>query len=341
MKEDKIITAHTELPPCCLRIHPSDNSIIFLGTYKLEEDGRRHGSVDIYKYQDLELKLLNRYACESSILDIKIDPFDDSNVITAHSEGNVMNWKYNSQDNSLELVSDLVIVDKDNLITSVQYSPTKPGSILATSTTLPLVIYDLNKQTYDTLETTHDLECWTGNFGELGELSNVVYTGGDDSKLIAHDLRTQGNIWTTGMRHHEAGVVSILSPTKNWNTTNSHHLWTGSYDDNLRILDLRVIDKASPSLIPGYIPKKIHEENLGGGVWRLIPSPNSNDDRVMSCCMYDGARIIDTTEDEKFEVVKYFKGQHESMCYGGDWATNDNFIVTCSFYDNVVHLWEP
>lgn len=341
MNEETFITTHTELPPCCVRIHPSDNSIIFLGTYKLEDNGKRHGSVDIYRYQDSELTLLNRYGTPSSILDIKIDPFDDSNIITAHSEGNIIHWKYNSQENSLKVVSDLVVVEKDNLITSVHYSPIKQGSILVTSTSLPLVIYDLNKQTYNTLDTSHDLECWTGNFGELGELSNVVYTGGDDSKLIAHDLRTQGPIWSTGTRHHEAGVVSILSPTKNWNTRNSHHLWTGSYDDKLRILDLRVIDKDAPSLIPGYIPKVIHEENLGGGVWRLIPSPNSNDDRVMSCCMYDGARIIDVDGEEKFQVVKRFKGQHESMCYGADWAANDNFIVSCSFYDHVVHLWEP
>ena len=82
----------------------------------------------------------------------------------------------------------------------------------------------------------------------LVSLSQVVFTGGDDAKLIAHDLRTNQSIWNTGHRHHGAGVVSILSPGPNWNTNNSNHLWTGSYDDSLRILDLRVIDKGNPLL---------------------------------------------------------------------------------------------
>lgn len=340
MSEVRISTTHTELPPCCVRIHPDDNKILLLGTYQLEDDGTRNGSIDIYRFEASSLTLLHRYPTSTSILDIKFDPFDSSNIVTAHSEGNIMCWTYNL-DSTLELKSNLPITESTNLLTSIFFSPIKQGSLLITSTTSPTLIYDLNKQTFDILETSHSLECWTGNFGELGQLSNVVYTGGDDSKLIAHDLRSNSHIWSTTSRQHQAGVVSILSPTPHWNNSNPHHLWSGSYDDNLRIFDLRLLDKDSPSLIPGNIPKTIHEENLGGGVWRLIPSPNTNDNRVFSCNMYDGARIIIPTENDHFDVEKYFIGEHESMVYGGDWATKDNFIVTCSFYDKVVHTWEP
>ena len=46
---------------------------------------------------------------------------------------------------------------------------------------------------------------------------------------------------------------------------------------------------------------------------RLIPSPVDN--RLLSCCMYDGARIIDANLDS-FTVTRYFKQDHQSMCYG-------------------------
>lgn len=349
--KQRLAVTKTELPPCCLRIHPADNSVVILGTYKLEDGGTRNGSLDIYKYdkdsakdESEKLRLLKRYATGSAILDLKFSPFDDTILVSAHSTGNIQIWKFSAEDTSLRMEKSFqVLEDSEVLITSVFFSPIERHRILATTTSGDLAIVNLQDFSIQWLDTAHDLECWTGSFGELGELQNVVFTGGDDSKLIAHDLRTQEAIWQTGHRHHEAGVVSILSPGQNWNMDNSHQLWTGSYDDHLRILDLRVMDRANPSLIPGYIPKVLQLENLGGGVWRLIPSPLSDDNRLLTCCMYDGARIVSTEEmnSGEFVVRKYFKRDHESMCYGGDWASSGEFVVTCSFYDNVVQVWSP
>lgn len=339
---ERLSVVKTELPPCCVRIHPLDNSIVILGTYKLEEDRTRHGSIDIYvdEHKDNNLVLVNQYKIDGAVLDLKFHSKDDSILISAHSTGNLIFWKVDAANRTLSEMKNYPIFDKDTLITSVFCSPIDENLILATATSGESALVNITDYSVQFLDINHDLECWTGSFGEIGELAHVVFTGGDDAKLIAHDLRTNEHIWSTGSRHHGAGVVSILSPGPNWNTNNSNHLWTGSYDDNLRILDLRVIDKGNPLLIPGYIPKVLQEENLGGGVWRLIPSPLPNDDRVMSCCMYDGARIIEPT-NEGFEVTRYFKKDHESMCYGGDWASNGKFIVTSSFYDNVVQVWSP
>ncbi|KAK6454483.1 WD40-repeat-containing domain protein [Scheffersomyces xylosifermentans] len=343
---ERIGVTKTELPPCCLRIHPVDNSIVIIGTYKLEDDGSRHGSLDIYKYdtsaekEDTKLAVVKQYPTKSAILDVKFSPFDNSIVVTAHSTGNIILWKHDQDDHSLTVVKDSLIAEEDVLITSVFFSPIDKDIILATATSGESMLVNLHDFSVETFDTSHDLECWTGSFGELGELSNIVFTGGDDAKLIAHDIRTKSSVWSTTRRHHEAGVVSILSPSQHWNTQNPHLLWTGSYDDNLRIFDLRVMDKSNPSLIPGYIPKIAHQENLGGGVWRLIPSPKKGDNRVLTCCMYDGARII-STEDESLSVDKYFKRDHESMCYGGDWASGGDFVVTCSFYDSIVQVWSP
>lgn len=338
----RISITKAKLPPCCLRIHPTDTSKIIIGTYQLEkETGLRHGSIDLYEYVNQEITLIKSIPTSSAVLDLKFSLSDDSIIYSAHSTGNLMIWKLNLDELTISLIDDKKIFDNDTLITSIFVNPLNPHQVLATLTTGELAIINLNDYSYVILNNTHELECWTGSFGELGYLQNVVYTGGDDAQLIAHDLRTNDKIWSTSYRHHDAGIVSILSPNENWNLNKPHQLWTGSYDDNLRILDLRLMDPKNPSLIEGFIPKVSKQENLGGGVWRLIPSPLANDDTIMSCCMYDGARIIEPKDENNFEVTRYFKGDHESMCYGGDWSLDGKFIATCSFYDNVVQVWSP
>lgn len=323
----------TELPPCCLRIHPKDSSIVFMGTYMLEkESGLRHGTVDVYRIEKGELHKLNSYVT-LAVLDIKISPSDPNLLVLAHSTGNIIVWKYD--DHKLVQSSNLQLFDDLLLVTSVFFSPNNSNELLATLTTGEAALIDLTTADFTMLDTAHSLECWTGAFGEAGPAQNVVFTGGDDGKLIAHDLRTQDKIWETLHRHHDAGVVLVLCPGS-WNSENPNTLWTGSYDDCLRVFDLRHLDDNGPKLYSGLLPQEIHKQNLGGGVWRLIPGPQG---KVLTCCMYDGARIIETSNEPQASL--YFKGDHESMCYGGDWSPDGDFVVTCSFYDNVVQVWLP
>lgn len=332
----RIAVAKTALPPCCLRVHPDDRSIVVVGTYQLEkETGIRRGSVDVYR-SDEGLRLLQSYATKSAVLDVKFCPNDASILATAHSTGNVVLWRY--LDGKLSQIDDHQVFDESALVTSIFFDPGQSKRLLATLTTGELALVNIDHFSVLVLPTSHDLECWTGSFGEIGSLQNVVYTGGDDGKLIAHDMRSDSSIWQTSYRHHDAGVVSILLSGETWNRSNPHHLWTGLYDDHLRVFDLRVVDKSSPALMPGCAPWELRKENLGGGVWRLIPS--GLDNRVLVCCMYDGARIVDAKDDD-FEVTRYFKKDHQSMCYGGDWASDASYVATCSFYDNVLQTWSP
>lgn len=332
---------HSTLPACCVRIHPIHTSIIAIGTYKLEENGLKHGSIEIFKYEksSANLLLISQKRLPSAVLDLKLHDHDSSILISAQHTGEVIVWKFET-DWYLARLHTVQVFDLSVVTTSVFCHPTDRSKLLATGTNGQAAIADLDSGSISKFFTSHELECWTGAFGELGQLTNVVFTGGDDSQLIAHDTRTNEKIWATSYRHHEAGVVSILAPSERWNTENSNHLWTGSYDDNLRIFDLRVMDKKNPLLIAGLVPRTLRQENLGGGVWRLVPSPLDNDNRVLACCMYDGARVIDTTLTG-FEVAGYFKKDHESICYGGDWSNEGDFVATASFYDQVIQVWSP
>ncbi|GEQ69151.1 hypothetical protein JCM33374_g2822 [Metschnikowia sp. JCM 33374] len=332
----RLAKTEASLPPCCLRVHPDDHSLVFLGTYKLEkESGIRHGSIEIHRINEATFTQEVSVTTRSAILDLKFSPVDSSVLVSAHSTGEIIIWRFQDE---LSQVNTLQISEDTNLVTSIFFSPFEPQKLLATLTSGESLLVDLESGDFEPFLTTHSLECWTGAFGEAGPSKNVIFTGGDDAKLIAHDLRTMGKIWSTNHRHHDAGVVSILSPGENWMNHKPNDLWTGSYDDNLRIFDLRKLDgDEGPYLYSSLLPMEKQKENLNGGVWRLIPAPDS--DNVLACCMYDGARIITPTADG-MGVSRYFKGDHESMCYGGDWQ-DPRSIVTCSFYDNVVQVWSP
>ena len=203
----------------------------------------------------------------------------------------------------------------------------------------------------ETFDEQHSLECWTAEFGQLQPLQNVLFTGGDDATIIAHDTRTRGSIWSNS-KIHEAGVVAIKCSTQNFRSSYPTSLITGSYDDHIRSFDLRMIPGDTPTLYPGRnIPvTQLSSLNLGGGVWRFSEMPvvnklnlqNDHTEKLLVCCVYDGAKIValdqrNTGTDSFFTVEGYLKTGHDSICYGNDWGTD--FIATCSFYDKSLQLW--
>lgn len=398
--EESKVKSHvtTGLPPCCLRIFRGQ--FILVGTYELHKPtGVRTGSLDVF---DSQLNLLDSYKTYGAILDLKLSPFDDTLIITAHSTGNIMIWKieYSTPiDNSddilshngtggiiapkLTMIANIQLFDTQVLISSVHFSPLDSTLISVTNTVGETAI--VNIETSEDIEAVtsqvvadlyahidqklfevqgeevnavdgivevfdepHALECWTAEFGQLSPFENVLFTGGDDATIVAHDLRTKGKIWSNN-KIHGAGVVGIKCGSPNFRIARPTSIITGSYDDHIRSLDLRMM---GDMIYPGTnVPTaKLSELNLGGGVWRFseLPKPLkgeeefSHRDTLMVCCMYDGAKIVtmdDNEPDDYFQVQHFLKSGHESMCYGGDWCPD--FIATCSFYDKSLQLWNP
>lgn len=276
--------------------------------------------------------LLSSSATESSILDLRLYPNDDSLFITAQSTGSIIVWRVIEEESRVEQVKEYQLYDEDVLVLSVAFSGVDPNLVSATLSSGEVSLVKVTPQELTVLGTkqAHSLEAWTSNFGS-GVLGNAVFSGGDDSCLISHDTRSfeETTIWNR--RLHDAGITAILPSQHNWKQDDPFCLWTGGYDDRLRSIDLRTQGELQPYLIP----RCKDDIDLGGGVWRLIP--NGHDNRVLACCMYGGARILDP--DSTFcSVVRTFTNGHESMVYGGDWADNDS-VLTCSFYDKQLQKW--
>ena len=291
----------------------------------------------------------------------------------------------NNDNIQLTLVRDLFVFDPNVLLSSLHFSPLDPQILCVTTTQGETALVHLEtssclwsnvrnvestkeqqqKQRADTIsrevqgsirkgystvvetfDEQHSLECWTAEFGQLQPLQNVLFTGGDDATIIAHDTRTRGYIWSNN-KIHDAGVVAIKCSTHNFRNSHPTSLVTGSYDDHIRSFDLRMVPGDTPTLYPGRnIPvTQLSSLNLGGGVWRFSEMPvvkNDHTEKLLVCCMYDGAKIValnqgNTGTDNFFTVEGYLKTGHDSICYGNDWGSD--FIATCSFYDKSLQLW--
>ncbi|AAS53331.1 AFL041Cp [Eremothecium gossypii ATCC 10895] len=360
--------ARSEFPPCAVRI--MDGGYVVVGTYELDKtSGARHGSIEVY---DGGLQLVGRTATYGAVLDLKASPFDKETLVSAHSTGNVMVWRM--AEGVLAAVANLQLFGCDSVVTSVNFSTQEPGLLVVTTaggavatvdveTGAPDVRYASAAKVYEKADLKeydvqgkrevaadlsrgvrefsrgHSVECWIGEFGALSPLENVVFSGGDDCAVHAYDVRTGGLIWANSAVHG-GGVVALRPSTPSFRPHMPTALLTGSYDDRIRSLDLRMMGN---TLCPGNVrPLAVSELDLGGGVWRFVESPSNalaaETNELLVCCMYDGARIV-AVDGHDFTVKNVLKEGHESMCYGADWC--DQFAVTCSFYDKSLQLWKP
>lgn len=319
MSNEAALLAHilAPYPADVLLFHPSDPQIFLVGTYLLDEATRvRHGKICTYRIGVLDgsvsagedIVQMAEVDCDA-VLDMK---WHEQRLYVAHSTGSLSVYACEREDGFIlrPLIATTALVAETVLILSLSVSSRgiltshSDGTVATWTTELrPLATWSVS-----------DLEVWIQAWGAD---DHVVYSGSDDGLLAAWDLRTategQAMPMFRNRKSHGAGVTAIL-PLE----SDEFGIVTGAYDDEIRRLDIRN-------------PHKVMERaNLGGGVWRIIPQGK---DRLLTCCMYDGARIL---EKEHFGIVKRFD-EHESIVYGGD-VTGD-MVGTCSFYDKSICIW--
>ncbi|XP_064071810.1 diphthine methyltransferase isoform X1 [Vanessa tameamea] len=164
---------------------------------------------------------------------------------------------------------------------------------------------------------SHSFEAWIAAYNYWN--TDLFYSGGDDCLLKSYDIRIPEAVVIN--RSHEAGVTSIRN-----NVEVEHQLVTGSYDEKVRLWDLRQLKRC------------LSETDVNGGVWRLKWHPFDKS-IILAACMYGGFRILQV-EENVCVMADYL--EHESISYGADWKFDNtvSLIATCSFYDCNLHISE-
>ncbi|KAF8821889.1 WD domain, G-beta repeat-containing protein [Cardiosporidium cionae] len=206
----------------------------------------------------------------------------------------------------------------------------------------------------------HELETWTVAF-DPHQPATLLATGADDCSLRLWDTRTD---LTTPMainsKCHTMGVTALT-----YSPYLPHQLYSGSYDELLRIWDTRQL--RSP----------VHTFSTLSGIWRI----KCRDSFLFIASCHGGAEIWKATEGEsslKYTCLTTHK-QHASMVYGitsvahtalpvqrttlsniqnciqrgrgrevisppflweGEKDAFSSYIIsTCSFYDKRLNIW--
>lgn len=185
----------------------------------------------------------------------------------------------------------------------------------------------------------HSFEAWIAAFDQHNP--NVVYSGGDDLAFNIWDIRSLSflKVHSDFKRPaHGAGVTSCVS-----HPTDSNHMFTGSYDESIRMWDVRNV-KA---------PVAVCETEIGGGVWRMKWEPGTSEcHRLAVAGMYSGFHILSCNGLKLQRLHSDPQGKvNQSIAYGVSWQrlpANDevanrgapSYLSTCSFYDKTVRVWQ-
>lgn len=352
MELKTIATFDTVYSADSIEWHPSSefSQHFVCGTYQLEEKllnndepqtlseeehqvtskTNRKGRIYLFTY-DFEAKELTKVdqVETNAVLDQKWAP--GGNLLgVADSKGFVTFYEV-STDDSLKETSQLEIIEsnddqKEILALSLDWN-TEATQLVVSNSHGGFSVHQSQTGGFEKIYSAnpHSFEAWIAVFDK--NQPNIVYTGGDDTVLACYDLRTPPDpdlLWKS--RVHDAGVTSLLSmPGK------EHVLISGSYDEHLRVLDLRN-------------PKRAVKEslNLGGGIWRIKQHPHRSD-LLLTANMYHNFAIVSygAADSSLTQEAQYF--EHKSICYGCDWAPNDRDFLTfasCSFYDHRLSIVE-
>eukprot|EP00435_Cladocopium_sp_Y103_P015666 s2559_g3.t2 len=157
----------------------------------------------------------------------------------------------------------------------------------------------------------HELEAWCVEVSHMDR--NLVLSGGDDSLLRGWDLRTPNASPTFSNRSHEAGVISLAC-----NPNKDVQLLTGSYDEHLRLFDLRHMK--APLL---------RSNRLGDGAYQLSwhsQRPGLFAVAAMRCGfpIFELKDVGDEGEAAAFNSLGGYceaakEGSHGSLGYGISW----------------------
>lgn len=339
--------------------------VVACGTYELDEkSGRRQGgiyvssvasSADGASFESAQLTAL-----PSGVLDIRWAPDGlaggaegradsllcvcacaDTSLTAVRvtreagcGEGASDGWRF-----SCGVASRAVVLDplpKDVIGVALDLAPDRTSlAAMCCSDGTVATLRDL--QTLDRSWTAHEAEVWSVALDpHSGDGAQLLATGADDCCLALWDLREPLHIKSpaaANRRSHSAGVTVVSFPPRSWGP-HAHTLFTGSYDERVRVFDKR------------QLGRPLSEFKCAGGVWRLKWHPELHGEalgqRLMVAACHGGCELWELTggAHAPWQLVGSHRA-HESMAYGVTATKSLGRVLysSCSFYDRSWHLW--
>lgn len=336
-KVQTLSTWDTQLCADSVEWCPTNGFTHFLavGTYQVDKsdgetfsDDQRHGKLLLFQHDDDKSGLTLLHSVDTgAILDMKWNPSNSCpELCLVTSSGQIL--LYTLQEGQLKLKCHTFLSEQDQkrpVALSLDWNTRKVCSespcIVTSDSSGGLTLLSVTNErlvTQHVFSSQHSHEAWIAAFDCWHP--NIVYSGGDDCKLIQTDLRHESKV--CNKKGHQAGVTSLLS-----DLYREHTLYTGSYDEILRQWDTRQMKEEVKSL------------HMEGGVWRIRQSPEQKD-ILATACMHNGFHLVNAADISKF-ICSY--KEHESLAYGVDFKVDDSssniIIASCSFYDHQLKVW--
>ncbi|VTZ66252.1 diphthine methyltransferase, putative [Plasmodium chabaudi chabaudi] len=170
----------------------------------------------------------------------------------------------------------------------------------------------------------HEYHVWSCAF--TGS-ENIITTGSDDCSFKIWDMRSK-NCSQKNNRSHSQGVTVVkFEPL-------SGTLYTGSYDNRIRIFDTRNIQNPLQTI------------DLKSGIWRIkFAYKNGTLNKLLIAMCDGGAQIIKKKENEY--IFKESISNNNELTYGIDAIKildehkkkKKKIYMSCSFYNKEAQLW--
>ncbi|CAK9156551.1 unnamed protein product [Ilex paraguariensis] len=322
--------------------HDSFHHILAASTYTLQEGDQptRSGSISLFNVNaDVgSLDLIHRVET-AGIFDIKWNPVGGNVgrlLAQADADGYLRIHRLDNSVDGSEVLGILKEISGEHVSSSMclclDWNPSATSISVGLSDGSVSVISLLESQVHAVQEwKAHEFELWATSFDI--QQPQLVYTGSDDCKFSCWDLRDgPSKLAFQNSKVHKMGVCCIAK-----SPSDPYTLLTGSYDEYLRVWDVRSISKP------------INESSicLGGGVWRIKHHPFVPG-FVLAACMHNGFAVVNIKADQA-EVIEMYSN-HGSLAYGADWHRGDlchkstkksTVVATCSFYDKLLRIWMP
>jgi diphthamide biosynthesis protein 7 len=184
----------------------------------------------------------------------------------------------------------------------------------------------------------HEFSVWCCLYDTEG--SGLVFSGADDAKLCAFDVKGNTKVFGKKVGLDDSGICHII---KNESDFGGNQIFVGSFDEHLRVYDKRSMQKP------------VHEEKLDGGIWRMSQIRDAGSDIDFLGCGLSYSNTFDVftqspTAEDKISMAKHWSSPetHKSLAYGLDWYSgvlpsptngkNGSILACCSFYDKLISL---